>query len=103
LGISSRADTLASRKEAREVTMGREIKWRGKRKRKRKRECTHREKENTERWGEREEAKMSGFYRKDLLGKGKPSPWATKFRVESRVCQVRTEGCWENLEADAIG
>ena len=30
---------------------------------------------------------------------GKPSPWARKFRVEGGVCQVGTEGCWENLEA----
>ena len=32
-------------------------------------------------------------------GEGQPSPWVGKFRVGDRVCQVGTEGCWENLEA----
>ena len=43
--------------------------------------------------------KMSGLYREEPLGEGQPSPWAGKFRVGGRVCQVGTEGCWENLEA----
>lgn len=29
-----------------------------------------------------QEAKMSGLHRKELLGEGKPSPWAVKFRLE---------------------
>jgi hypothetical protein len=33
---------------------------------------------------------------------GEPSPWAGKFRVGGRVCQVETEGCWENLEARSV-
>jgi hypothetical protein len=45
------------------------------------------------------ETKMSGLYREEPLGEGQASPWAGKFRVGGRVCQVRTEGCWENLEA----
>lgn len=40
--------------------------------------------------------KLSGLYREELYGgrgnqrrgKGKSSPWADKFRVEDRVCQV---------------
>ena len=42
---------------------------------------------------------MSGLYREEPLGEGQPSPWAGKFRVGGRVCQVGTEGCWENLKA----
>jgi hypothetical protein len=42
---------------------------------------------------------MSGLYRKKPLGERKPSLWGGKFRVEAEVCQVGTEGCWENLEA----
>lgn len=45
------------------------------------------------------ETKMSGFYREKPLGEGQPSPWAGKFRVGGRICQVGSEGCWENLEA----
>jgi len=33
------------------------------------------------------------------VGEGQPNPWAGKFRVRGRVCQVGTEGFWENLEA----
>ena len=65
--------------------MGRETEGRG------QREKGEREK--------REEIKMSGLYREEPLGEGQPSPWAGKFRVRSRVCQLGTEGCWENLEA----
>lgn len=39
------------------------------------------------------EYKMSGLYRQEPLAEGKPSPWAEKFRVKGRVCQVWTEGC----------
>jgi hypothetical protein len=42
---------------------------------------------------------MSGLYRKELQGKGQPSPWTGKFKFWDKVCQVGTEGCWENLEA----
>ena len=45
------------------------------------------------------ESKKSGLYREEPLGEGQPSPWAGKFRVEDRVCQEGTEGCWVNLEA----
>jgi len=38
---------------------------------------------------------MSGLHREESMGEGQPSPWIGKFRV----CQVETEGCWENLEA----
>jgi len=41
---------------------------------------------------------MSG-YREEPLGEGQPRSWAGKFKVGGRVCQVGTEGCWENLEA----
>jgi hypothetical protein len=47
----------------------------------------------------REQTKISGLYREEPLGEGQPSPWAGKFRVEDRVCQEGTEGCWVNLEA----
>ena len=30
---------------------------------------------------------------------GQPSPWTGKSKVGGRVCQVRTVGSWENLEA----
>lgn len=46
--------------------------------------------------------KMSGFYREEPLGEGRPSPWARKFRVEGEVCQpypVTGRGYWENLAA----
>ena len=42
---------------------------------------------------------MSELYSKEPLEEGQPSPWAREFRVGGRVCQVGTEGCWENLEA----
>jgi hypothetical protein len=35
----------------------------------------------------------------ELLGEGQPSSWPGKFRIGSRLCQVGTEGCWENLKA----
>jgi hypothetical protein len=35
---------------------------------------------------------MSILYREEPLGEGQPSPWAGKFRVLGRVCQVGTEG-----------
>ena len=28
--------------------------------------------------------------------------WTGKFRVGGRVCQIETEGCWENLEARSV-
>ena len=43
--------------------------------------------------------KMSRLYREEPLGEGQPSSWVEKFKVVGRVCQVGTEGCWENLEA----
>ena len=72
--------------------MRRETDERGKRER--ERACTQRERRE-----KRRETKMSGLYRKVPLGEGNHSPWSKTFRVESRVYQVRTEGCWENLEA----
>jgi hypothetical protein len=44
---------------------------------------------------------MSGLYREGPLGKEQPSRCAAKFKFKfgHRVCQVGTEGCWENLEA----
>ena len=48
---------------------------------------------------ERKKTKMSGLYREEALVEGQPSPWAGKFRVGGRVCQVGTERCWENLQA----
>jgi len=42
---------------------------------------------------------MSELYKEELLEEEQPSPWAGKFRAGSRGCQVRNEGCWENLEA----
>lgn len=65
---------------------------------KRKREMApHREREK-EMWG------VGGtqtiwIIGKSCWGKDSPSPWAGKFRVGGRVCQVGTEECWENLEA----
>ena len=52
-----------------------------------------------ERKRESRETKMSGLYREEPLKEGPPSLWARKFRVGGGVYQVRTEGCWENLEA----
>jgi hypothetical protein len=59
----------------------------------------HMERENEKRGREkRREIKMSGLHRKKPLEE-KPSPWAAQFMVEGEVCQVGTEGDWENLEA----
>jgi hypothetical protein len=62
-----------------------------------RREGEEKERGCIERWGR--ETKMHGLYRVEHLGEGQPCPWAGKFRVGDRVCQVGTEGCWENLEA----
>jgi hypothetical protein len=43
--------------------------------------------------------KTFGLYMEESLGEGQPSPWARKFRVGGRRCQVGTEECWDNLEA----
>jgi hypothetical protein len=52
-----------------------------------------------ERGGERgRENKISILYREKFQKEWKPSPWAEEFRVMGRVFQVRTKGCWENLE-----
>jgi hypothetical protein len=45
------------------------------------------------------EAKMSGLHREEPVAEGQLSPWAGKLGVGCSVCQVRTEGCWENLKA----
>lgn len=50
------------------------------------------------RGGKREETKICGLYREEPLREGQPSSWDGKLRVGSRVCQVGTERCWENLE-----
>ena len=42
---------------------------------------------------------MSVLYKEGLLEEGQFNPWAGEFRVGGRICQVGTEGCWENLEA----
>ena len=52
--------------------------------------------------GRKGEDKMSGLYREEPLGEGQPRSWAGEFRVGGRVCQVGTEGCWENLEARSV-
>ena len=44
------------------------------------------------------ERTKSGLYREEPLKKGS-QPLGGKFRVGGRVCQVGSEGCWENLEA----
>ena len=41
--------------------------------------------------------RISELYREDPLGEGQPSPWAGKFRVGGRVCQVGTEEFWKTL------
>jgi hypothetical protein len=46
-----------------------------------------------------ERHKVLGYIGKDLWERPKPSPWAGKFRIEARICQVGTKGCWENMEA----
>jgi hypothetical protein len=51
---------------------------------------TCRERERREREGRRLK-RMSGLYMEELLGEWQPNPWAGKFRVEGRVCQVGTE------------
>jgi hypothetical protein len=70
---------------------------------KREKGCWHRERERRE--GEKEEEEEeggSGLYREEPLGEGQLSSWAGKCRVGGRMCQVGTEGCWENLEARSI-
>jgi hypothetical protein len=50
--------------------------------------------------GRGKENTISRLYREELLlREGQPRCWTGKFRVGTRVCQVGTEGCWENLEA----
>lgn len=44
----------------------------------------------------RERDQKSALY---LYREGQPSPRAKKFRDGGRVCQVGTEGYWENLKA----
>jgi len=44
------------------------------------------------------ETKMFGLVKEEPLGEGQPNTWAGKFRVGGSVCQIGTEGCWENLE-----
>ena len=66
-------------------------KWcRGKGERKRERAHNQREKKRRREW----ETQTFGLYRE-----GQPGSWTGKFKVRDRVCQVGTEGCWENLEA----
>ena len=43
-------------------------------------------------------SKMSGLYREEPLAERQTSPWAGNFRVWDRMCQIGTEGWWENLE-----
>lgn len=57
--------------------MGREIEGRG------ERMCADRERENVER---RQEANMSGLYRKEVLGKGKSSSKSGKFKAQGSIC-----------------
>lgn len=45
------------------------------------------------------EMKMSRLCREEPPREGQPSSRAGKFSIGGRVHQVRTEGCWENLEA----
>ena len=58
-----------------------------------------REKRRREEVERKRASKMSELYMEDTLGEEQPNTWAGKFRVGGRVCQVGTEGCWENLEA----
>ena len=48
--------------------------------------------------GEAEGPKCLDYIEKSLGG-GLPSPWAAKFRVRDRACQVGTERCGKNLGA----
>jgi hypothetical protein len=50
--------------------------------------------------GERKKENKPGLYREEP-GLGS-SPEAEKLEVGGRVCQVGTEGCWENLEARSV-
>ena len=61
-----------------------------------------REREGEKRKGEKrgERPKCLDYIGRSLWWKG--SYWATNFRVEGRVCQVGTEGCWEILDARSI-
>lgn len=43
--------------------------------------------------------KMSGFYMEEPLGEKQSSSQDGKFKVRDKVWKVRTEGCWEDLEA----
>ena len=63
--------------------------------REREKECICRERRR------RNETKMSGLYREEPLGEGQPSHLAGEFKTGGRVCQVRTKGGWENLEAQS--
>jgi hypothetical protein len=43
--------------------------------------------------GREERAYCLDYIREEPLGEVQPSPWAGKFKVGGRVCQVGTEGC----------
>ena len=58
-----------------------------------------REKRRREEVERKRASKMSELYMEDTLGEEQPNTWAEKFKVGDRICQVGTEGCWENLEA----
>ena len=56
---------------------------------------------------ERERGRMKGkrptcLDSEEPQKEGQPSSWAGKFRVVGKICQIGTEGCWENLEARSI-
>jgi len=73
---------------------GREGKKEGERKRKRE------EKKGGRGGGRGREGERRGRPKcHEPLAEGQLGLWAGKFKVGDRVCQVGTEGCWENLVA----
>ena len=67
-------------------TKAREVAWERKEERE-KGECVQREKRR------RRPKCLDSIERSPIEREGQPSPWAGKFRVGGKVCQVGTEGC----------
>jgi hypothetical protein len=98
------------RTKARGVTTGKGVRWgregasneeREERRRKRKRRKKRRRGERKRRRRKERDQKCLDYIGRSLWGGGgrTAQAWTGKWRVGGRICQVGSEGCWENLEA----
>jgi hypothetical protein len=96
LGNCTQERSLVPRNEAKSPWRGRQRGW-GEWRREEEKERKLAQRKGEKREGRRAECLIHKG--KSLWGEGKPNLWAGKFRVEGMLCQVGTEGCWENPEA----